>query len=462
MQSLNKSDEQKLLDGVKQAVDLVDNAGMAPNAALKKVAEEFQYSPGFLKAACNAFNNGRQLAQWNANDSILDKLASFPLANYEDIHKEIWGKSEKVANYSYTTPKFNSYEADTKKDLLSFDLSSVEKSAEAVEREDVAQELKANQVKSAYSNFEYAKRALEEARRVRHSENAKLNDKIAEIDSYFRKFAHDRLPFAVVDKASKTYYGEAGKALMDHLYSGPISKEKRASGYKPTDPIFFKPVDRNKEPFTLIAGCIKQAELLHKATKAEDAAKTELKESENVINKLACSIMSYSVIEEDKLTPNFFGTEAEKEASLLGGLAGGAGLGLAKNLAESIKGESGEKVEKQISELDSPEHLNELRKIRAQTVLTQLMSDPESPLSENDPEEVLSAYNDIVRLSPRIAEQPAALAPLLNKRLMGNTEPFEVGEQLKLEKGLKDTQESPISGKPANTDIMKNESSIIS
>jgi len=34
MQSLSKSDEQMLLDGVKQAVDLVDNAGLSPNDAL--------------------------------------------------------------------------------------------------------------------------------------------------------------------------------------------------------------------------------------------------------------------------------------------------------------------------------------------------------------------------------------------------------------------------------------------
>ena len=67
MQSLSKSDEQQLLDGVKMAVSLVDDQGLSPNAALQKVAEELHYSPGFLKAACNAFNTGRQLAQWNAN-----------------------------------------------------------------------------------------------------------------------------------------------------------------------------------------------------------------------------------------------------------------------------------------------------------------------------------------------------------------------------------------------------------
>ena len=74
MQSLSKSDEQRLLDGVKTAVDLVDNQSFSPNDAIQKVAEQLHYSPGFLKSACNAFNTGRQLAQWNSNESVLDKL----------------------------------------------------------------------------------------------------------------------------------------------------------------------------------------------------------------------------------------------------------------------------------------------------------------------------------------------------------------------------------------------------
>ena len=101
-----------------------------------------------------------------------------------------------------------------------------------------------------------------------------------------------------------------------------------------------------------------------------------------------------------------------------------------------------------------------MRKIRAQTVLTQLLSDPDNPLSGYDPEEVLTAYNDLIQLSPRLADQPSAIAPLLNKRLMGNTEPFEVGEQLKLEQGLKQVQDSGEKRSP--TDLMNNEASIIS
>lgn len=458
MQSLSKSDEQKLLDGVKQAVDLVDNAGLSPNAALKKVAEDFQYSPGFLKAACNAFNNGRQLAQWDANDSILDKLASFPLADFDTIKSDIWKEdNEKSASYSMNNPRFTSYDDVSRQDLLNMDLSSFEKAANDDLHPLAAEELAADKVAAAYSKFEYAKRAAEEARRVRRDANEKLNLKIAEIDNYFRKFAQDRMSFAVVDKAVSTYYGDAGKALMDHLYSGPITHEKRASGYKASWEGFSRPVDRNKEPFTLVAACIKQAEFLHRSTDALQAAEGNLKEAESNLNSFYLAQLKESSSSQPTLTPSLLGESVEKQSSIFAGLAGGAGMGFAKNIAEAVSSETPKKLENQIQELDSPEHLNELRKIRAQTVLTQLMSDPESPLSEQDPEEVLAAYNELVQMSPRLADQPGALSPLLNKKLMGNTEPFEVGEQLKLEKGLKDVQDTS-----KTTDLMQNETSILS
>jgi hypothetical protein len=62
----------------------------------------------------------------------------------------------------------------------------------------------------------------------------------------------------------------------------------------------------------------------------------------------------------------------------------------------------------------------------------------------------------MVQLAPRLADQPAAVGPLLSKRLAGNTEPFEVGETLKLEDSLKKTQPTP-----NYTDLMNHETSIL-
>ena len=97
---------------------------------------------------------------------------------------------------------------------------------------------------------------------------------------------------------------------------------------------------------------------------------------------------------------------------------------------EALIGGSAEesRVNKVLGQLSSPEHDDELRKIQAQVMLTEMMSDPDNPISEYNPEAVLQAYNDITQLAPRLAEQPAAMQPLLAKRLAGDVEPFEIKE----------------------------------
>tara|TARA_R110000824_G_scaffold339900_1_gene526415 strand:- start:1586 stop:3097 length:1512 start_codon:yes stop_codon:yes gene_type:complete len=443
MQSLSKSDEQQLLDGVKKAVDLVDNQDFPPNDAIQKIAEELNYSPGFVKAACNAFNNGRQLAQWDANDDVLDKLASFPLANYDEVHNAIWGKEqEKAASVSQFMPKFASYEDQARQDLLNMDLGTFEKSASAEEPSQLVQDYQGElRVKLAFNKADFEGRQVEEARRQKVAAEDKLNLKVHLLESYFKKFAYDRLPLAQVENAAAAYYGKPGAALMSYV-AGKFPSEKRASDHQSTWSGFNQPADRNAEPYTLIADCIKHAAIHNQMNYWLAEAEETLAEAKEKTASFIRPQSSSKSGSQLTLTPSLIEETGEKQASLLQGMMGGMGMGLTRAVTDN-ETDAKRQVENQIAELDSPDHLSELRKIRAQTALTQLMSDPESPLSEYDPEEVMQAYNEIVQLSPRLADQPSALAPLLNRKLMGNAEPFEVGETLKLEESLAKTQATP-------------------
>lgn len=435
MENLSRQDEELLMAGVKRAVDLVDNQDLTPNDAMHKVAQELGFTPGFLKAACNAFNTGRQLAQWEANSSVLDKLANFPLADYATVHDKLWGNSrEKVAHVSATKPKFRSY-AD-KASLLKADLALTEKaaSAEPIRDQDIS-------IKQAFDDKDYQQRLLREANREKVAAEDLLNYKLHLLVSYFQKAAYDRLPLAQVEHAAGVYYGAPGNSLMQYVAS-KFPKEKRASDHKPTWSGFQSAVDRTAEPYTLVADCISQAEKLA-------AAELSLNRQVAVASKAVKAADDLYA----KLRP--ISTKQANLSSILGGMAGGFGMGAAKNLGESVAHGGQSALESEIQNLDSPEHLNELRKIRAQTALTQMMSDPENPISEYDPDQVLNAYNELVQLSPRLADQPAALGPILRKRLMGNTEPFELAETLKLEEGLRRTQSNP-------TQLMRNEASILS
>lgn len=455
MQALSKSDEQRLLDGVKMAVDLVDNQGLSPNAALQKVAEQLNYSPGFLKSACSAFNTGRQLAQWNENQSVLDKLASFPLADYDTIHDTMWGKSqEKVAQVSALPPRLPSYDDAVKQELLNYDLNTFIKAASAEVDPLIADEHAGIRIKRAFAAFDYHRRLAEEARRQKQAAEDQLNLKLHLLENYFRKFAYDRLPLAQVEHATSIRFGETGRQLINYV-AERFPKEKRASDHRPSWGGFQAPVSYNQEPYTLIEAIIKQAQELYRAQQSFVAADAKLAAARDVYESFTQPLHLSTIGSPAALTPSLLSDAGEKTAFDPGSAM--TGFAVPKMLSE-YAGKGQEKaVENQINELDSPEHLNELRKIKAQTVLTQLMSDPDNPISGYDPEEVLSAYNEMVQLSPRLADQPSAIGPLLNKRLVGNVEPFEVGETLKLEKGLKDTQAAP-----SYTDVMRNEASIIS
>jgi len=458
MQALSKSDEQQLLDGVKMAVDLVDNQSMLPNDAMHKVAKHMQFSPGFLKAACNAFNTGRQLAQWNANDSVLDKLASFSLADYATVHDQIWGqKVEKVASVSLLPPIFDSYEEQARQQLLRMDLTTLEKSAAVVEPHPLAvSEHATNKIAKSYSNFDYCRRMAEEARREKSANEDRLNLKLHLLESYFRKFAQDRVPLAQVEHAVSVCRGVVGKSLMDHV-AGQFTKEKRATDHKASWVGFQQEADWKKEPYTLIDATIKQAKDYYKASIELQKAEIKLAEAREIT---ASFYQPYS--DSEPHFPPHSNIMGEKRGSTASGMfASGAGFGLTRSLADSISGEHDKDVERQINKLDSPEHTNELRKIRAQTVLTQLMSDPDNPLSQYDPEDVLSKYNEMVQLSPRLADQSGGIGPLLNKRMIGNTEPFEVAELLKMEGSLKDTQSNSNGSNPAPRAKVKNDTDII-
>lgn len=466
MESLSKTDEKLLLDGVKSAVDLVDNHGMSPDDALQKVAQKYNYSPGFLKAACNAFNTGRQLAQWQANQSVLDKLASFPLANFENISNKIWNKSEeKTATTSYIPPQFNSYEKQAKQDLLNMNLSLFTKQASFTNQPTI-DEIANNKVKKAYDHLDYYKRLADQSRTEKTAAATKLDASLGALKLYFSKSAYDRLPFAQVEHAVAAYYGKVGSSLMDHM-AECFPREKRAADQPKNWEGFYKAVDRNKTPFNLVDAIIKQAEEYQQTVSSLDIATGKVNRAKAIVEKLAADLepaegvreaFNPSLIEENNNNDSIpdapaledeMARQNQKQAATTSGIGIGLGFGLANALGEYGAKDKDKNVQREIEKLDSPEHVNELRKIKAQTLLTGLMSDPDNPLSKHDPEEVLSAYNQMVQLAPRLADQPAALGPLLNKRMVGNIEPFELLDTLKMEEAMRGTQPKPAYLTPA-------------
>jgi|TARA_R110002051_G_scaffold274832_1_gene335536 hypothetical protein len=443
MPNLTSGDEQKLLEGVKQAVHYVDDNGMSPNEALAKVAKDMSLTPGFMRAAVSAFNNGRQVSQWRANDSVLDKLAGFPIADYDKIHADIWGGTEKEAKDKYMSlgdEVHSDYQKapqwakrDDLSKLATMDLG-IEKLAEDEVPEHVQAHEKTKVVTAAWNTYSRAKRVCDETRTKEAAAKDALTMRLAILTNYFKKFARDRLPFDVVEKAACSYYGVNGVALMD-VMADRFPTEKRAAD---TKRYWEKPLSRDAEPFTFIQNTIKAAAALSIATDESMLAKQAREEAKGALLPFVPAPTQPKSEKDTTFSISLInGGDGEKEAGLVPAMLVG------DKLSRSIG--SDDAAEREISKvehkLNAPDHSDELRRIKAQVMLAEMLGDPENPISEYPPEEVMARYNELAQLAPRISEQSAAMQPLLAKRLAGQTEPFEIKEIGEIEKGLKDTSE---------------------
>jgi hypothetical protein len=452
MANLTSSDEHKLLEGVKQAVHYVDENGMSPNEALTKMAKDMSLTPGFVRAAVSAFNNGRQVSQWRANSSVLDKLAAFPLADYDEIHRDIWGGTEKEANDKYVSlgdeihsdyqkaPQW-AKEDDLSK-LATMDLG-LEKAAEDEEIPDYIQDHEnSKKVHAVWNSYDHAKRAQEDARVKESAAKDVLTMRLALFTNYLQKFARDRLPFDVIEEAAQSYYGTRGTALMDIL-AERFPDEKRAAD---TKRYWDKPLSRDAEPFTFMHNAIKAAADLNEASGVLAMAKQAREEAKGALLPFVPAPSQPKSEKDTTFSISLIdGGDGEKEARLLPAML------VADKAQRSLGSDDilAEEISSMENKLNAPEHSDELRSIRAQVMLAEMMGDPDNPISEYPPEEVMARYNELAQLAPRVSEQSAAMQPLLAKRLAGQTEPFEIKEISDIEKGLKDTSEGSI------TDILK-------
>ena len=453
MKKLSRADRQLLFDGVKRAVELVDSDGLSPDDAMYKVAEELNYTPGFLRSACSAFNTGRQLSQWKTKSATQDKLASFPLADFEAINARRQAKEKQgsVAE-SQKTPEFFSYDEYFKRGQLKAAAALFEKKA-AVEVPE-----RGSSFEEDYAACLQTKKAMEEYRRKMSAAEDLLNFEIHKLNMYFKQYPHDRLKLATVEKVAEIYHGIQVKGLLDYVAQS-CSDEKRAADYPDNWQGFNVSYSPNKPPYSYISNCIKRASSLNQATADYMVSKeAAIKASQKLASRLPEPVEPAPELSADILPL----PKKEKVASIWSGLAGGLGLSAGKSiLSHDDEAEDKAKIESNISKLESPSHMNDLRKVRAQTGLVQLLYDPSSPLSKYDKDEVLQVYNDIIQTTPSLADQPAAIGPILNRRMLGNTEPFEITEMINIEDALQKTQRKPVHNK-STTDIMKNEASIIS
>ena len=310
----------------------------------------------------------------------------------------------------------------------------IEKFAEEDTPEHVRAHERSKQVHAAWNIHARTKRASEDARVKQSAARDTLTMRLSVLTNYFKKFARDRLPFDVVDSAAHSYYGSNGTALMD-IMADRFPTEKRAAD---TKRYWDKPLSRDAEPFTYVQSAIKAAADFVTATTELGQAKQAQDEAKGALLPFVPAPTQPKSEKDTTFSISLIdGGDGEKEAGLVPTLLVGDKIHRSLGAEDAAERE----VTSIVDKLNSPDHNDELRKIRAQVMLAEMLGDSDNPISEYPPEEVISRYNELAQLAPRISEQSAAMQPLLAKRLAGQTEAFEIKEISDIEKGLKDTSE---------------------
>lgn len=416
----------KIAEAVERVMGLVDD-GETPTAALTKVAKELQLQPDYVKLAAYAYNTGAQEAQRKEGASVLDKLASFPLADGEQAIAMIWGPTiTKKASADYNLPPIWYHQRAAKEErarVLSLPLpkAAEAKSSPTEEQQRLrlhkqAMELKA-QANLASSDYRLAHENL-------WGSMAKLAD--------FLKSAQP--PHRLLDyewHAAMTF-GDQVQPLFEFVRQRNRSKEAAHDLSKyPLRDIRSMTVDQEQEPWSLIRDCIKAA--------TDTCAKE--KKRKQVVDEYTRLKMSCSWLQTDQERWQ----EEAKQASFISGALGGSLASMGQLLgpgSDRARQLSQQNVQGRLLELEDPTHMAELRKIRAEAMLQDLMANDEV-ISGYDPDAVIGHYNELSSLVPESALQPAVMRSALRERLQTNPQTFEAGQLADIESKLRQQMRPP-------------------
>jgi hypothetical protein len=477
--TLSKAAEEQIIAAVKRAVSLVDEDELQPDAAIEKVAREAKWGAEMIRFASCAYNTARQAAQREIGKTALDKLAEFPLADPDKVIAAIYPDHVKSAvavqqedgvsaEYSIP-PNFAQHRLERER------LAALHKephvkaacctcpvcgkdpcetncghtNADPTKPNEPGKENKKTTYTEALNNHNKLKKKAEEARHQAAVAYDRMLGSLDNLLAYFTKHAIDRVPFYQAETAAQVYYGDAGTQLMDWIYKRARLKEARAADAKFASAVRANPAC---EPYNLIRSCFDRARNVTSARLAEKQAKDALDaQTRTQIDPFVKASAPQAVQTSWSLLAGPEAKTAEDPLGLM--LPSAAGVAAKGMLERAVTGGKPEedRVNSAWMSLEDPAHDAQLRQIRSQAMLADLMND--EVIGSHDPETVLNKYNEIAQMAPRTAMQPIAMRTLLRRHLSGNIEPFEARELAGLEKDLVGTEADPNKG------LINNESS---
>jgi hypothetical protein len=468
IKQLSKEKEDEVVDSIKTAIGYT-NDGMSPSEAIQKVASAKKFNPELTKRMVEVFNNSKTLAMFK--DAGFDRTTSFPIADAQVILNNMYPDEVDISETKSAAACLSSY--------IRKDKDYTKKAAvklPKIEVEEYPREL-SRIMKQADANRDLDIRAIDTAKFDADIMYEDIMRKIASLKSYFT-YTYSR-PFDKVESEVLALWGETGKQAMDTIYE--YGKFEKSASVKRAENATDQIVDEKIAPLPQIAALIKTC--AEYGEKKEDISRME-KGFKNTWDSLYKKIaqIKLSLSEEDvdqdpfdllvvKSAENadILGTDeldrlkSERNTAIATAANKGATAASAKSDANAARKETTKAQQelrqekaKKITPKDvysspelikylDPDFERELKGLKMSSLITDLITN-DPVLSEEDPDQIITLFNELSAIAPSIAAEPIMVRSLLryyvNQMKEGGPgiDRFEINNILDMEKRLRENR----------------------
>jgi hypothetical protein len=427
---MDKAAEARLISAVREINGLVEG-GSDPTDAIIKIAQQHRFLPQTVPLLVNAYNVGRTAWQQEVGSGILGKQAEFPIARLEAVQAALYPeKSASPGELRRQTAVSADYSRPPSPHLLR-KLAACGPSPATIAfklvKQAAVRESPVQRVDRSLKKLAEDRRTAEHSRQKVAAAKERTIAHLGQVRDYFKQASQDRLPYAAVAHNARLLFGNFAEPILKFAYADAQLREPQQLPRLHV----LQPATLQMQPYQQIKAAIDSAlALAGLETEQEHLQKS-------LTLKLADAVPSFSP--PSRGASPLLGTADSSESKAAGFLTNAlsAGLGAtARGAVPSATEPRESAIQKTQLALTDPSHMQALRGIETQVMLNDMLSNDEV-LSSYDPDQVLTVYNELARMGPRLAQQPAVMRPLLRKYMtQGGIEPFEAQQITDMEKSM--------------------------
>lgn len=423
----------KSAEQLQRAVDAVQDEmdrGTEPTQALVKVSRDMGLPREMIRLVANGHNVAQQTALHKSAESILDRLAEHPLVDGQTAIDAVYGtKQASPAEQHYNTAVSDVYRRPPAVKAASFGTGAIPALKPKATLAPMQGTATGTKLRSALTQAKAAVLAVDAAREQTYAMRDRFLVALNKVATFFRQNPER---FLEADYYAQDVLGDAVQPVLEYAAAklekyGPV---KRASAEPYRGGLVT--AHAGVAPYTLLQDVIDIGQAWH--TVAADRVDLQDGLRDKVATLLApFDHYSDRSVLEDHSQPR------TKSADLMQGMLGGAVASqLGDGLASTRMGKpTGDLVSDARGNFESAQHANNLRQIDAQVLLHDMLNNDET-LAGYPQGDVLSAYNELSEIGPRLTTQSLTMRPLMHRMMAqgGKLDPHDVEQIIGLDSQL--------------------------